>query len=219
MQTKKGEYMKRIIFLLCILLCACSPTQPIEKIGKIGVPVEMSRTEQKKFEEYSNRFVEYSIKYCLYDDNLLKLDENTKCDYKNGVDYYISDPLPYFDLVNFSGVEYNENGARFLIFREDEIIYLPFADLVGRNLVGDEKKIINDLYHSKDNLLIINRNYSDFLVSENEYYEILLKYDYADIYEESDEKWALKRINQARQLRQFSFYKHKLVFDESKYIE
>ena len=208
--------MKKLILLLFILLCACS--QSTTKVGEIGTPVEMTTNQTKKFNEYSERFTEYSIKYCLYDDNLLKFDDSIKkCDYKDEK-YYISDPIPYYS-VQFGGgqVEYEKDGDRFFIYRNDEIVYISYADYVGKELVGEEKKIINQLFNEKNNLMIIKRgNYSEYIISDTTYYERIINHN---TYVSTDEKWALNLNNQARELRQYSFVKHELVFDESKYIK
>lgn len=208
--------MKKLILLFLVLLCGC--TQPVKKIGEIGTPVEMTTNQIKKFNEYSERFTEYSIKYCLYGDNFLKFSDSIqKCDYKDEK-YYISDPIPYYS-VQFGGgqVEYEKDGDRFFIYRDDEIVYISYADYVGKELVGEEKDMINQLFNEKNNLMIIKRgDYSEYIVSDTSYYERIIN---DNMYEKTDEKWAMNLIEQARELRQYSFVKHELVFDESKYIK
>ncbi len=208
--------MKKIVLLMCLLLCACAPSP--SKIGEIGKPVEMTDNQIKKFNEYSNRFTEYSIKYCLFGDNFLKFDDSIqRCDYKD-VKYYISDPIPYYS-VQFGGgqVEYEKDGDRFFIYRGDEIVYISYADYVGKVLEGEEKVIINQLFNEKNNLMIIERkNYSEFIASDTTYYERIIN---DELFEEVDEKWKMNLINKARELRQYSFVKHELVFDESKFSE
>lgn len=205
--------MIKLILILCLFISSCS-SKSVEKIGEIGVPAELSVYQKNIINKYLERFVEYSIKYCLYGDNFLKFDPNIiqRCDYRE-VNYYISDPIIYYRTEELGKLVYSDRSTITFVFREDEIVYLPYSDHnhpVGRHLTEYEKVLYNKVFNKKDNLAM----FLGLLVTDttcDQFDEIGSSWP--------DDVWLEDALKQVRSERQYSFYKHKIEFDESKYIE
>lgn len=203
--------MKKIFLVLCLFISACS--KPVEKIGEIGVPAELSTYQKNIMDKYVQIFVEHSIKYCLYGENFLKFDSNIiqRCDYKD-VDYYVSDPIPYYRTEKLGKLVYSDQSNRFLIFREDEIVYLPFdiSYPVGRHLTNYEKDLFNKVWNQGDNIAM----FLSLIVTDTTYNQF-----HEDGTYWPDDVWLEDALKQVRSERQYSFYKYKIEFDESKYVQ
>ncbi len=204
--------MKKLILILCLFLGACSSKQ-VEKIGEIGVPAELSTHQKNKMDKHIKIFEEYSIRYCLYGENFLKFDSNIiqRCDYRE-VNYYITDPFIYYRAEKLGKLVYSDQSDRFLIFREDEIVYVPVevGYPVGRHLTDYEKVLYNKVWNQGDNIamflqLIVTDTTCDHLDEDGSAWP--------------DDVWLEDALKQVRSERQYSFYKHKIEFNESKYLE
>ena len=99
------------------------------------------------------------------------------------------------------------------IFREDEIVYLPYSlhrHPVGRHLTEHEKALYNKVWNQGDNIaiflsLIATETTCDQLQENGSVWP--------------DEVWLEDALKQVRSERQYSFYKYKIEFDESKYVQ
>ena len=129
------------------------------------------------------------------------------------MDYYISDPFIYYRTEKLGKLVYSDQLSDFsLIFREDEIVYVPVdaGYPVGRHLTDYEKVLYNKVWNQGDNIamflsLITTDTTCDQLHENGSAWP--------------DDVWLEDALKQVRSERQYSFYKYKIEFDESKYLE
>ena len=144
-----------------------------------------------------------------YEDNLIG-DVLQPCDYQYNVNYYISDPVLYFEVNNNKIISIDDTSI-FLVFRNSENIYFTRWNLdYGGSSNTSNRDLYTSLFNEKENFIMLSSEGNLWVITDND--EILVSKGLGspEKLEESIKKQVRERILPRYQ---YSFYLHLLELE------
>jgi len=198
-----------ILLLLAGVMFACSSS----KIGELGVQMELS-SRQKEIMDIAIRFAKNRVQdYCeVQEINNFSLivTPATPCDYQNGINYYISDPLLSFKTTEDEIIRKTDLES-FVVFRENEALYFTERDIENGYSTKGNKELFTELFQNKENFVLLSSDGNKWLISENRVILLSLGKGSPETIDDSIVNNVRKKVLKKYQ---YSFYQHLISFDE-----
>ncbi|MBE6107104.1 MAG: hypothetical protein E7192_00500 [Erysipelotrichaceae bacterium] len=134
----------------------------------------------------------------------------TPCDYQNGINYYISDPLLSFKTTEDEIIRKTDLES-FVVFRENEALYFTERDIENGYSTKGNKELFTELFQNKENFVLLSSDGNKWLISENRVILLSLGKGSPETIDDSIVNNVRKKVLKKYQ---YSFYQHLISFDE-----